>query len=87
MHAKHLQDNSKKTYFGGHILRFSPHCNPMAAKGIGFLQRHWYPLTIFVAFFICFFVLYFSANAKPLGSSIGSTTGSFMPIRADPTIT
>lgn len=30
----------------------------MAAKGISFLQRHWYPLAIFVALFGCFFVIY-----------------------------
>ena len=64
MHAKHLQDKSKKTYFGGHSLRFSPHCNQLAAKSIGFLQRHSYPLTIFVVFFICFFVLYFYSQRQ-----------------------
>lgn len=58
MHAKHRQDDSKKTRFGVNSLRFSPHGNRIAAKGIVFLQRHWYPLTVFVAFFICFFVLY-----------------------------
>jgi len=64
MHAKHLQDNSKKTHFGDHILQFSDHFNPMAAKGIGFLHRHWYPLTIFVVFFFCFFVLYFYSQRQ-----------------------
>lgn len=58
MHAKHLQDNSTKTRFGDHSLRFSSHGNSIAVKGFLFLQRHWYHLTVFVAFFICFFVLY-----------------------------
>jgi len=45
-------------------LRFSPHCNQLAIKGIGFLQRHRYPLTIFVVFSICFFVLYFYSQRQ-----------------------
>jgi len=45
--------------FGNHTLHFPAHFNPMVAKGIRFLQRHWYSLTIFVTFFIFFFVLYF----------------------------
>jgi len=64
MHAKHQQDDSKRTRFGGHSLRFSTHGDAMAAKGIAFLQCHWYPLTIFVAFFIGFFVLYFYSQRQ-----------------------
>ena len=67
MRAKHQQDYSKKTRFGGRSLRFSLHGNPMAAKGIELLQRHWYPLTVFVAFFVCFFALYSYSQRQTSG--------------------
>lgn len=67
MRAKHPQEDSKNTRFCGRSLHISPHGNPMAAKGIGLLQRRWYPLTVFVAFFICFFVLYSHSQRQTSG--------------------
>lgn len=58
MQATHDQDNSKKARRGDHSSRLWPYGNPTAAKGLVFLQRHGYRLTVCAAFFICFFVLY-----------------------------
>jgi len=67
MHKKHRQGYSKKTRLGARSSRFSPHGNPTAAKGLEFLHRRWYPLSVFFASLICFFVLYSYSQRQTSG--------------------